>query len=46
MRVGKICIREKRGQLPGVSDFMRFQPGLDRFFAFDAGKFVFVFRGF
>src|SRR6266446_707244 len=24
---------------------MRFQPGLDRFFAFDAGKFVFEFRG-
>jgi len=24
---------------------MRFQPSLDRFFAFDADKFVFVFGG-
>src|SRR5580704_15559627 len=38
--VGEACVGQGWRQLPGVSDLVRFEPGLDGLFALDAGELI------
>jgi len=46
LRVGQVCIGQKRRKFPGIGNASSLQPGLNRFFALDAGELIFVFSGF
>jgi len=45
VHVGQVCISEKWSEFPCIGNAARFQPGLDGFFAFDAGEFVLCSAG-